>query len=151
MSSKTILQYVTVLPGCDPNEMVKCKIQVVLEVDEVGLHVKEVILKCEDLDANYVNGGEFMVVSQAALMEENNVTRKVVGDEDRCKNYKEFKKMRKVKKEWVKKQEEKRELAIKMNYIGIFVSFCLSLYFLILLCQKPDSYSHNVKSSLLYV
>ncbi|GJV86276.1 F-box protein-like protein [Tanacetum coccineum] len=90
-TNETHVRYVTILPGRDPNEILKCRIHVALGVGKrgVGLHAKEVTLKLEDLDGNCINGRDFLVVMQRAIMEENYVKRKVIVDEEeRCKSYK---------------------------------------------------------------
>ncbi|PWA88545.1 F-box domain, cyclin-like protein [Artemisia annua] len=133
-TNETHVRYVTILPGRDPNEIVKCRIHVALGVGKrgVGLHAKEVMLKLEDLDCHCLNGRDFLVVMQRAIMEENYVKRKViVDDEERCKCYKVFKNLKKAKKEWVEKKEQKRELAMHLSYFGVLLSFLLSFYFLI--------------------
>ncbi|GJX43073.1 F-box protein-like protein [Tanacetum coccineum] len=83
-TNETHVRHVTILPGRDLNEIVKCRIHVTLGVGKrgVGLHAKEVVLKLEDLDCKYLNGRDFLVV-----MEENYVKRKViVDDEERFKS-----------------------------------------------------------------
>ncbi|XP_071711932.1 F-box protein At2g27310-like [Rutidosis leptorrhynchoides] len=141
MSNGTVLRYVTVLPGCDPNEMVQCRIKMVLGVDSSsnmgGLYVKKVVLKLRDVDYNCLSGREFLVITQRAISEQNNVIRKVIDDdEERWKSYNEFEELKRNKKEMVEKEEEKRVKAIKMNYVGILVSFCFSLYFLMMILIK---------------
>ncbi|KAK9070278.1 hypothetical protein SSX86_010678 [Deinandra increscens subsp. villosa] len=136
VTNETLLRFVTVLPGSDPNEIVKCGIKVVLGVGEkgVGLYVKEVVLKLMDLDSGMLSGREFLVISRGAFLEENNVRRrKVVDDEERLRCYKLFKEMKREKKKWMEKEERKKEMAIQFNYAVIFVSFFLSVYFLFLL------------------
>ncbi|KAI3758247.1 hypothetical protein L6452_05801 [Arctium lappa] len=137
MTNETLLRYVTVLPGREPNEVVQCRIQVVLGAGKggLGLHVKEVTLKLQDLDCSCLNGREFLVVTQGALLEENNVKRKVVGDEEGGKMYLEFKQMKRQRSESVKKEKEKMEFAVKLNYVLIFVSFLSSVYFLSILVR----------------
>ncbi|GKA26666.1 hypothetical protein Tco_0712775 [Tanacetum coccineum] len=100
-TNETHVRYVTILPGRDPNEIVKCRIHLVLGVGKggIGLHVKEMMLKLEDLDCNCLNGRDFLVIMQGAIMEENNVTRKAVKvDEENWKSYKVFKEMKKNSK-----------------------------------------------------
>nr|GEY76870.1 F-box protein At2g27310-like [Tanacetum cinerariifolium] len=133
-TNETHVRYVTILPGRDPNEIVKCRIHVALGVGKrgVGLHAKDVTLKLEDLDANCINRRDFLVVMQRAIMEENYVKRKVIVDEEeKCKSYKVFKELKKTKKKWVKKKQQKRELAKTISYFGVFLSFLLSFYYLI--------------------
>ncbi|XP_071711307.1 F-box protein At2g27310-like [Rutidosis leptorrhynchoides] len=135
-TNETLLRYVIVLPGDDVNEMVQCKIQVVLGVGErgIGLYVKEVVLKLQGLDCNFLSGRDFLVITRRAIMEENNVTRKVIDDEEeRWKNCKLFKEMKQNKEERLRKQNERRELAINCSYVGLFLSFLLSIYYIILL------------------
>ncbi|KAI3705514.1 hypothetical protein L1987_75753 [Smallanthus sonchifolius] len=132
VTNETILLYDTVLPGCDPNEMVLCRIHVVLGVGGQGLHVKEVMMKLIDVDSCWLRGREFLVITQGAILGESNVRRKVVDDDDRRKSRREFKEIRRQRKEF---EEDKRENAIRMNYIGILVSFCFSLFFLSLMLQ----------------
>ncbi|PWA77080.1 F-box domain, cyclin-like protein [Artemisia annua] len=137
-TNETHVRYVTFLPGRDPNEIVKCRIHVALGVGKrgVGLHAKEVMLKLEDLDCKCLNGRDFLVVMQRAIMEENYVKRKVIVDDDeRCKSYKVFKELKKAKKEWVKKKQQKLELAMNLSYFGVLLSFLLSFYFLTKLCN----------------
>ncbi|KAJ0694080.1 putative F-box-like domain superfamily protein [Helianthus annuus] len=115
MGNETVLKFVTVLPGSDPGEMVKCKIELVLGVN-VGmcnLHVKHVGLKVENLSYRGLNGGEFLVILQRAILEENNVRRKVMDGEDRLRRYKEFKEMRRMKKEYERVEEEKGCLLLR--------------------------------------
>ncbi|KAD6796417.1 hypothetical protein E3N88_07313 [Mikania micrantha] len=81
MPNEAILRYTTVLPGYDPNEMVECRIEVVLEGVDEGLQVQDVVLKLLDMDSICLNGGEFLVITQGAISEENNVKRRVVDDE----------------------------------------------------------------------
>ncbi|KAI3508776.1 hypothetical protein L1887_23790 [Cichorium endivia] len=95
ITNQTYLVYAIVLPGCDPNKVVQCRIQVVLAVAAggVGLHVKEVMLELLDLDFRRLKGRDFLVISQGALSEEHNVRRKMVtSEESRC-HYREFKRM----------------------------------------------------------
>ncbi|KAI3508781.1 hypothetical protein L1887_23795 [Cichorium endivia] len=95
ITNQTYLVYAIVLPGCDPNEVVHCRIQVVLAVAAggVGLHVKEVMLELLDLGFRRLKGRDFLVISQGALSEEHNVRRKMVtSEESRCR-YREFKRM----------------------------------------------------------
>ncbi|GJW09525.1 F-box protein-like protein [Tanacetum coccineum] len=116
-TNETHVRYVTILPGRDLNEIVKCRIHVTLGVGKrgVGLHVKEVMLKLEDLDCKCLNGRDFLVVMQRAIMEENHVKRKViVDDEERFKSYKVFKELKKGKKGWVEKKEKKGELTMNL-------------------------------------
>nr|XP_043615992.1 F-box protein At2g27310-like [Erigeron canadensis] len=135
MTNETVLEYVTVLPGCDPNhEIVQYKIKVVIGSE--GLHVNEVMLELQDFNySKCLNGSDFLVITQRALLEENNVHRKVVNDEWRLRKYKEFKEMKIENKKWVKNEEEKREFAIEMYNIGILLTFLLSVYFLTLLLR----------------
>ncbi|KAK1441421.1 hypothetical protein QVD17_07305 [Tagetes erecta] len=100
VTNETVLQYVTILPGCEPNEIVKCKIQVVLGVGEkgVGLYVKEVIMKLQCLDCVSLKDVEFMVIEEKAFMEENKVRRSVVSDEEMLKSYMLFKEIKQEKK-----------------------------------------------------
>ncbi|KVI06840.1 F-box protein At2g27310-like [Cynara cardunculus var. scolymus] len=135
MTNETLLRYVTVLPGREPNEVVQCRIQVVLGAGEggVGLHVKEVTLKLQDLDCSCLNGRDFLVITQGVLLGEDEVKRKVVGDGEVRKMYMEFKQMKRQRSEWMKKEEEKMEFAIKLNYVLMLVSFLFSVYFLSLL------------------
>ncbi|KAI3776668.1 hypothetical protein L1987_46456 [Smallanthus sonchifolius] len=138
MCNQTVLKYVVVLPGSDPNEIVQCKIQLVLGVGAggVGLHVKHVTLILQDLDCRCLTGREFLVIMKGTLLEENNVRRKVMDDRGRrWRGCREFKEIKRVKKELERMEGEKRDFAIKMNYVVILVSFCFSVYFLILLLQ----------------
>ncbi|KAI3761750.1 hypothetical protein L1987_52172 [Smallanthus sonchifolius] len=137
MCNQTVLKYVVVLPGSDPNEMVQCKIQLVLGVGNggVGLHVKHVTLILQDLDCRCLSGREFLVIMKGAILEENNVRRKVMDDRGRRRGIKEFKEIKRVKKVWERMEGEKQDFAIKMNYLVILVSFCFLVYFLILLLQ----------------
>nr|XP_043615993.1 F-box protein At2g27310-like [Erigeron canadensis] len=137
LTKETVVQYVTILPRCGTNEMVQCKIQIVLGFG-IGLvgsfYVKKVILKFQDLGSSCLNGRDFLAVTRGAIMEKNNVRRKVVeDDEERWKSYKKFKEMKKEKKESIKKEERKLEFEIKMNYIAIFVTLLFNVYFLSLL------------------
>ncbi|KAJ9545385.1 hypothetical protein OSB04_025092 [Centaurea solstitialis] len=138
MSNETHLRYVVVLPGCGPNDVVQCRIEVVLGAGKggVGLHVKEVTLKLQDMDCSCLSGREFLVITQGALLEENNVKRKVVDDEEREKMYQRYKQMKKQRREWIKKEEEKMEFAIKLNNVLLFVSFFFSVYFLSLMLRS---------------
>ncbi|KAK9070282.1 hypothetical protein SSX86_010682 [Deinandra increscens subsp. villosa] len=129
MSNETVLRYVTVLPGVDPNEMVECKIEVVLGVSSAGLHVKHVVLKLMNLNRTCLNGREFLVVIKGAVLEENNVRRKVMDDEKRWRGYMELKELKREKKERERMEEEKRELALKMNYIIILCCFAVGFFF----------------------
>lgn len=136
MSNETRIHYDIVLPGCDRNEVVQCRIQVVLGVGVGGkkLHVREVVMKLTNIDSGCVNGGEFLIVYQRAIMEENNVRRKVVvDDEEMWRSRLEFKEMKRKKRELGKKEHEKWDSDIVINYIGILVSFCFSVYFLSLI------------------
>ncbi|XP_076900725.1 putative F-box protein At2g36090 [Bidens hawaiensis] len=92
-SNKTIVKCITVLPGCDPNEMVQCCIYVVLGLDDKGegLQVKEVTMKMLNLDSCRLSGGDFLVVSRRAVLGENNMRRKVVDDKERWERHCEFK------------------------------------------------------------
>ncbi|KAI3508775.1 hypothetical protein L1887_23789 [Cichorium endivia] len=95
MTNQTYLVYAIVLPGCDSNKVVQCRIQVVLAVAAggVGMYVKEVMLELLDLDFRRLKGRDFLVISQGALSEEHNVRRKMVtNEESRCR-YREFKRM----------------------------------------------------------
>ncbi|KAI3705513.1 hypothetical protein L1987_75752 [Smallanthus sonchifolius] len=122
VTNETLVQYVIVLRGCDPNEMVQYRIQVVLGVGDFGegLHVKEVVMKLMDLDSYWLNGRDFLVISQRAISGENNVRRKVVDDEFRWKSRREFKEMKRMRNELVKMEDDKRESAIVKNYIDGF-------------------------------
>ncbi|XP_071710862.1 F-box protein At2g27310-like [Rutidosis leptorrhynchoides] len=136
MTNDTVLEYVTVLPGSDPNEMVQCRIKMVLGVDtqNMGLYVKKVVLKLRDLNYKCLNGREFLVTTQGAISEENNVTRKVLeDDEERWRSYNEIKELKRKKRELVEKEEKKKEFA--MNYVGMSLSFCFSVFFLVLSIQ----------------
>ncbi|CAH1443864.1 unnamed protein product [Lactuca virosa] len=95
MTNQTYLVYAIVLPGCDPNKMVQCRIQVVLAVAAggVGLHVKEVMLELMDLDFCRLKGRDFLVSIQGALSEENNVRRKMVDAEESRRRYQVFKRI----------------------------------------------------------
>ncbi|XP_052623733.1 F-box protein At2g27310-like [Lactuca sativa] len=95
MTNQTYLVYAIVLPGCDPNKMVQCRIQVVLAVAAggVGLHVKEVMLELMDLDFCRLKGRDFLVIIQGALSEENNVRRKMVDAEESRRLYQVFKRI----------------------------------------------------------
>ncbi|KVI06854.1 F-box protein At2g27310-like [Cynara cardunculus var. scolymus] len=137
MSNETLLRYVTVLPGTVPNEVVQCRIEVVLGVGKggVGLHVKEVSLQMQDLDYNRLHGRDFLVITQGVLLEKNNVKRKVVDDDERRKMYQKFKQLRRQRSEWVKKEEEKMEFAVNVNYALTLVSFLFSVYFLSLMLR----------------
>ncbi|KAL7583242.1 F-box protein At2g27310 [Lactuca sativa] len=131
MTNDSLLEYVTVLPGCSLNDMVQCRIEVALGVGGggVGLYVKEVVLKFEDLHCSCLNGRELFVILERVIWEESNVRRKVVeDDEERWRSYRKFKEMKIEKMAWVKKEEEKRELAVRVNCIGMLVFvyvFCL--------------------------
>ncbi|KAI3776672.1 hypothetical protein L1987_46460 [Smallanthus sonchifolius] len=135
VTNETVIRYVTVLPGCSGDEIVQCKIQVVLGVGEkgVGLYVKEVVMKLQDLDSVRLNGGEFLGIVEGVIMGGKNVRRKVVEGEERWKSYMEFKEVKRQKKEWERKKETKRELVIYFNYVLIFVSFFFCVYFFYLL------------------
>nr|XP_043615729.1 F-box protein At2g27310-like [Erigeron canadensis] len=93
VSKEINLQYITILPRCNPNdELVKCKIQLVLLESniegDVILQVKEVSLKVQDLvSSNCLNGKDFMVIIQRAIMEENNVRRIAIDDERRLMSH----------------------------------------------------------------
>ncbi|KAK1427027.1 hypothetical protein QVD17_15709 [Tagetes erecta] len=112
VTNETVLRYVTVLPGCESNEIVKCKIQVVLDVCEkgVGLYVKEVMVKLEGLDRVSLKGVEFMVVAEKTLMSENKVRRSVVSDEERLKSYMLFKAIKRDKKVIEKRAESEKKI-----------------------------------------
>ncbi|KAK9070012.1 hypothetical protein SSX86_010411 [Deinandra increscens subsp. villosa] len=91
VTNETHLRFVTVLPGSDPNEIVKCGIKVVLGVGEmgVGLYVKKVVLRMHDLDFGVLNGREFLVILRGVFLKEKDMRRrKVVDDEERWKCYK---------------------------------------------------------------
>ncbi|KAK9070281.1 hypothetical protein SSX86_010681 [Deinandra increscens subsp. villosa] len=135
MSNETVVRYVTVLPGVDPDEMVQCKIEVVLGVSSDGLHVKHVVLKVMDLKCRCLNGREFLVIIKGAFLEENNVRRKVMDDKKRWRSYIELKEVKREKKVRERIEEERRDNEVKMNYVFILVSFCFSIYFLSLLLQ----------------
>ncbi|KAK1441419.1 hypothetical protein QVD17_07302 [Tagetes erecta] len=134
VTNETVLQYVTVLPGCEPNEIVKCKIQVVLGGGEkgVGLYVKEVMVKLEGLDCVSLKGVEFMVVAKKALMEENRVRRSVVSDEERLKSYMLFKEIKREKKVWEERRERRRELVIYVKYVASVVTFLMCVFSLLI-------------------
>ncbi|XP_076949469.1 F-box protein At2g27310-like [Bidens hawaiensis] len=138
MGNDTILRFVTVLPGSDPNDMVQVKIQLVLGVNvgSVGLHVKHVMLKLQDLNFKCLDGREFLVITAGAFSEENNVRRKVMDDKERWSRRREFKRLKLLKKEWDRMEEDKREFAVKLNYVVVFLSFFFMVYFLILLLQS---------------
>ncbi|GJR21780.1 F-box protein-like protein [Tanacetum coccineum] len=91
-----VVQYATVLPGPDPNEMVQCRIRVVIGVE---FHVKEVILLIQDSNSRLLNGRDFMVTVKGAIMGKHNVRRKMVDDETRLRSYKEFEDMKREKNE----------------------------------------------------
>ncbi|XP_024970282.1 F-box protein At2g27310-like [Cynara cardunculus var. scolymus] len=137
MTNETLLRYVTVLPGCEANEVVQCRIQVVLGAGKggVGLHVKEVSLQLQDLDCCCLNGREFLVITQGAILEKNSVKRKVVDDDERREMYQKLKQLRKKRIEWVKKEEEKRDFGDKLNSLLMIVSFIFSVYFLSLMLR----------------
>nr|GEY76157.1 F-box protein At2g27310-like [Tanacetum cinerariifolium] len=85
----------------------------------VGLHAKEVMLKLEDLNCKCLNGRDFLVVMQRAIMEENYVKRKVIKDDDeRFTSYKVFKESKKAKKELVETKKKKEELVMNLSYFG---------------------------------
>ncbi|KAK1432157.1 hypothetical protein QVD17_09049 [Tagetes erecta] len=106
VANETRVQYDTVLPGCDRNEMVQCRIQVVLGVGGV---VKEVVMKLTDLDRRCLNGSEFLVVSRTAISGGNNVTRKVVvDDEERWRSRREFKEMKRERRESLAMKEKNK-------------------------------------------
>ncbi|XP_076919935.1 F-box protein At2g27310-like [Bidens hawaiensis] len=134
VTNETHLRFMKVLPGCDPSEMVQCRICLTLGVGErgVGLNVKEVILKVRDLDSCCLNGIEFLRVIEGASMEENNVLKKVVDDDERLKSYMEFKKMKRERKEWVKKKQINKEVAIDFGFVVILLCFYSYLYFVYL-------------------
>nr|GEW60091.1 F-box protein At2g27310-like [Tanacetum cinerariifolium] len=120
-TNETHVRYVTILPGRDLNEIVKCRIHVTLGVGKrgVGLHAKEVMLKLEDLDCKCLNGRDFLVVMQRAIMEENYVKRKVIKDDDeRFTSYKVLKELKKAKKELVETKKKKEELVMNLSYFG---------------------------------
>ncbi|PWA64330.1 F-box domain, cyclin-like protein [Artemisia annua] len=138
-TNETHVRYVTILPGRDSNEFVKCRIHLTLGAGKrgIGLHVKDVTLKLEDLHGNCLNGRDFLVTIQGAIMEENNVTRKVMADDDEenLKSYKVFKEMKKMKKEWVKQNEHKREVVVNLRYGSMLLCYFISLYIVILLLR----------------
>ncbi|KAJ0653369.1 putative F-box-like domain superfamily protein [Helianthus annuus] len=138
VTNESIIRYATVLPGCDPDEIVRCRIQVVLGVGEkgVGLYVKEVVMKVQDMDGVCVNGVEFLKIVEGVMMEVNGVRRKVGDDEERLRCCRVFKELKREKKEWEKMKEEKKEMVIWLNYVAIFVSFCFCVYFLLLLLKN---------------
>ncbi|XP_076920491.1 putative F-box protein At2g36090 [Bidens hawaiensis] len=124
-SNETLVQYVTVLPGCGPDEMVKCRIQVVLGVGhEIGLKVKEVTLKVLNLDSCCLKGREFLVILRRSIMDEDNIVRRVVvGEKERRKRRLEFREIKRQRRELVRMVEDKRESDIVKNNIGILVYF----------------------------
>nr|XP_043617693.1 F-box protein At2g27310-like [Erigeron canadensis] len=135
VSNEINLQYITVLPGCNPkDEMVKCKIQLVLLESniegDVILQVKEISLKAQDLvSSNWLNGKDFMVITQRAILEENNVKRSVIDDERRLMSHIQLKQIKKDQKE-AKKEEEKKKFVAKFNYAGLMsLLFCYYIYF----------------------
>ncbi|KAK1432158.1 hypothetical protein QVD17_09050 [Tagetes erecta] len=132
MSNDTHIRYDIVLPGCGRHEVVQCRIQVVLGVGGKGLYVREVMMKVMDLDCGGVKGGEFLMILQRAIMgEDDNVRRKVVDDDgERWRSMLEFKEMKRQRREMTKKEQDKWDIDIIMNYIGILVSFCFTIYFL---------------------
>ena len=138
-TNETHVRYVTILPGRD--SIVKCSIHLVLGVGKggIGLHVKEVMLKLEDLHCNCLNGRDFLVTMQGAIMEENNVTRKVVADDDdevNWKSYRVFKKMKKMRKEMVKQKQHKTKVVTNFGYGGMLLCYLISLYFVLLLLRQ---------------
>ncbi|KAL4556232.1 hypothetical protein LXL04_038876 [Taraxacum kok-saghyz] len=92
MNDNIHVLYAVVLPGCDQNNMVQYRIQVVLGIDEgtSGLHVKEVMLELLDMDFCRLKGKDFLVITQGALSGENNVKRKIVDVEESRRRYREF-------------------------------------------------------------
>lgn len=137
-TNETHVRYVTILPGRDSDEIVKCRIHLTLGVGKggKGLHVKEVMLNLEDLHCNCLNGRDFLVTMQGAIMEENNVKRKVVADdEENLKSYKVFKEMKKMRKEMVKQKQHKREVVTNLSYGSMLLCYFISLYFVILLLR----------------
>lgn len=136
-TNETHVRYVTILPGRDSNEIVKCRIHLTLDVGKggKGLHVKEVMLNLEDLHYNCLNGRDFLVTMQGAIMEENKVTRKVVADDDEVnwKSYKVFKEMKKMRKEMVKQKQYKREVVTNLSYGSMLLCY-FSSYILLSYC-----------------
>ncbi|XP_076938293.1 F-box protein At2g27310-like [Bidens hawaiensis] len=130
-TNETLVQYVTVLPGCDPGEMVKCRIQVVLGVGhKVGLKVKEVTLMASNLGSCCLKGREFLVILRRAIIEENNiVTRVAAGEKEGRKRRLEFKEVKRQRRELLRMEEDKRDSDIVKKSIGLLVSFCFSVYF----------------------
>ncbi|XP_076921013.1 F-box protein At2g27310-like [Bidens hawaiensis] len=135
VSNKTIVKYVTVLPGCEPNEMVQCCIYVVLGLDDSGevLQVKEVTMKMLNLDSCWLSGGDFLVILQRAISGENNVRRKVVDDKERWERHCEFKEMKSQRKKLIIKEEEKKNRDMMMIHFALFMLFCFSFYLLSLI------------------
>nr|XP_043616115.1 F-box protein At2g27310-like [Erigeron canadensis] len=129
LPNEILVQYKTILPGCDPKEMVQCKIHLVLEGEvAAGLQVKMVILKLQNLNSICLKGNDFLVVTQRAIMEQNQVIRKMVAnnDQDTMMTCKEFKEMKR------KEKEIQKDIAVKNRYTDIFV-FCICVYYLVLI------------------
>ncbi|KAK1432203.1 hypothetical protein QVD17_09097 [Tagetes erecta] len=131
VTNETHIRYVTVLPGCDPNKMVQCKIYVVLGVGEGGfLKVNEVVLKLHDLGSCCLNGFEFLGVVEAGLGEKNNVRREIVDDGDRLKSYEELKEIKRERKLRVKEKDRRRVVAVNcFGFFAILVSVFVAFYF----------------------
>nr|GEU94322.1 F-box protein At2g27310-like [Tanacetum cinerariifolium] len=83
MTNDIVVQYTTVLPGPDSNEMVQCRISVVIGVE---FHVKQVILVIQDLNSCLLDGRDFMVTVEGAIIGKHNVRRKLVDDETRLRS-----------------------------------------------------------------
>ncbi|XP_076921010.1 F-box protein At2g27310-like [Bidens hawaiensis] len=135
VSNKIIVKYVTVLPGCEPKEMVRCRILVVLGTGQEGelgegLRVKEVTMKVLPVDSCWLSGGDFLVISQRATLGVNNVRRKVLDDKEIWERWCEFKEMIRQRRELARKKEEKRKNHIVMDYIWVFMSLCFYIYLL---------------------
>ncbi|XP_076920485.1 putative F-box protein At2g36090 [Bidens hawaiensis] len=128
VSKDIILNYVTVLPGsCDPNETVECRIQVTLGVGQ-KLHVKEVSMELLNMDTCWLNGRDFLVVSQRAILGENSVRRKVVDDKERRESKEDVKEMNsQIIRELARKEEDEKRKSdtIRMDHI-----ICIIVYHL---------------------
>ncbi|XP_076919849.1 F-box protein At2g27310-like [Bidens hawaiensis] len=141
VSNRTIVKYVTVLPGCEPNEMVQCCMYVVLGLDDKGegLKVKEVTMKMLNLDSCWLSGRDFLVILKRAILWENNI-RKVVDDKERWERHSECKEMKSQRKKLVRKEEKKRNRDMMMIHFGLFMLFCFSFYLLSLVSGAITNY-----------
>nr|XP_043616114.1 probable F-box protein At2g36090 [Erigeron canadensis] len=129
LPNEILVQYKTILPGIDPQDIVQCKIHVVLQGEvAAGFQLKTVILKLQDLNSICIKGNDFLVITQRAIMEESKVIRKMVANNDQetmmtCKEFKEMKR---------KEKEIQKDIAVKNNYTENSLLFFLCVSFLVL-------------------